>query len=353
MIVEKSQKEILDSMLKKVNEEYDITEGSLFYDTLAPVAFEFEDIRKTLNYIFLNSFAETAKGEYLDNIAKEVGVFRRQPTKAKGEVKIKGVPGTIVPLNTKVASDTLIFITTEKKEVGTNGEVIVPIEAEKAGELYNLNKATIVNFPVTIPNFHEVKNLTETTDGYDGESDEELRERYYFKVREPVTSGNVYHYKKWTMEVEGVGGVKVFPLWNGNGTVKVVIVNSDIQNADAELIKRTYDYLEKVRPIGATVTVVSATNKEISIEGTVKISSNANFIEIKKEFENKVAEYFKKVGFKQDYVSYAQIGNILLNILGVQDYKELKLNNNVLNILLEDEEIPKLVNINLIEEVAQ
>jgi len=147
-----------------------------------------------------------------------------------------------------------------------------------------------------------------------------------FKVREPVTSGNVYHYKKWTMEVEGVGGVKVFPLWNGNGTVKVVVVNSDIGEADTTLLKRVRDYLEEVRPIGATVTVNSAVGKTITLNGKIKISKNVKFDEIETEIKSNIKEYFRKVGFKQDYVSYAQIGNIILNVQGVVDYDNLLLN---------------------------
>lgn len=351
MTIRKEQKEILKNMLNNVNNEYDKSEGNIFYDNLAPASIEIEKIYETLEYIFLNSFAETATGMYLDNIAKEVGVFRKQPTKAKGIVLIKGTAGTLIPIGTKVASDTYIYLTTEEKSVGNNGEVNVPIESEFKGKTYNIPPNTIINFPVTIPGLNSVINKIATIDGYDGETDEELRERYYFKVREPVTSGNVYHYKKWSMEVEGVGGVKVFPLWNGAGTVKVVIVNSEIQTADSELLERVKNYLEEVRPIGATVTVISATNKNINISGTVRISKNVDFEEVKTLFNVAIKEYLKKVGFKQTYVSYAQIGNILLNIPGVSDYSNLQINNGVLNINLAEEEIPKLVNITLNKEV--
>lgn len=351
MIIKKEQKEILDGMLRNVNEEYDRTEGGLFYDNLAPVSIELEKLYQKLNYIFLNSFAETAEGEYLDNIAKEVGVFRRQPTKSKGFVTIKGTIGTVIAIGTKVASDTYIYLTTEEKEIPEQGEILVPIESEKAGSEYNIPAETIVNFPVAIPGLQRVTNKLATTDGYNGEKDNELRERYYFKVREPVTSGNIYHYKKWCLEVEGVGGVKVFPLWAGPGTVKVVIVNVDIQAADEELQQRVRDYLEEVRPIGATVTVKSAINKGITITGEVKISKNVEFSEIKKNFKNEIEKYFKKVGFKQDYVSYAQVGNILLNIQGIVDYSNLQLNGGVLNINLQEEEISNLISIALQEEV--
>ena len=201
MIIKKEWKEILKNMLNQVNDEYDKTEGSLFYDNLAPVSIEIEEIRKTLEYIFLNSFAETAEGEYLDNICKEVGVFRRKATKSKGTVIIKGVPNTIIEVGTKVASDTYIYLTTQEKIISAAGSVEVPIESDKYGKIYNIPKGTITNFPVTIPGLNEVINNSETVDGYDGETDDELRERYYFKVREPVTSGNIYHYKKWAFEV--------------------------------------------------------------------------------------------------------------------------------------------------------
>lgn len=352
MIIKRKSKDILNNMLSRVNDEYDRTEGGLFYDNLAPVSIEFEKLYEVLNDIFLNSFAETAKGEYLDNIAKEVGVFRKQATKSKGFVTIKGDIGTIIKEGTKVASDTFIYLTTEERIISQTGEVVVPIESEKKGKIYNIRENSITNFPITIPGLHSVTNKQATTDGYNGESDEELRERYYFKVREPVTSGNVFHYKKWTLEVEGVGGVKVFPLWNGAGTVKVVIVNSEIQTADEELIERVKKYLEEVRPIGADVTVISAKNKNVSISGTVFISKNSEFEEIKEIFKADIKEYLKKVGFKQNYISYAQIGNILLNVSGVNDYKDLKVNNGVLNIELAEEEIPKLLNIELHKEVV-
>ena len=40
MIIKKEWKEILKNMLANVNDEYDKTEGGLFYDNLAPVSIE-------------------------------------------------------------------------------------------------------------------------------------------------------------------------------------------------------------------------------------------------------------------------------------------------------------------------
>ena len=86
--------------------------------------------------------------------------------------------------------------------------------------------------------------------------------------------------------------------------------------------------------------------------GKVRISKNTDFELVKREFEKHIKDYFRKVGFKQNYVSYAQLGNILLNIEGVNDYDNLLINNGALNIPLGEEEIPKLKVITLDKEVV-
>ena len=53
-----------------------------------------------------------------------------------------------------------------------------------------------------------------------------------------------------------------------------------------------------------------------------------------------VVEYFRKTAFKDDYLSYAKLGNILLNIKGVTDYSEFKVNNGQSNIVLNEEDVP-------------
>ena len=54
----------------------------------------------------------------------------------------------------------------------------------------------------------------------------------------------------------------------------------------------------------------------------------------------------------KDYVSYAQIGNIILNVQGVVDYDNLLLNNKSVNVQLTAEEIPKLSTVTLTKEVV-
>lgn len=170
-----------------------------------------------------------------------------------------------------------------------------------------------------------------------------MRERYYTKVRTPATSGNKWHYLNWAKEVIGVGDARVFPLWNGNGTVKIVIINSNKRAADSILINNVANYIEDNRPIGANVTVVSATEKPININVTLVIDSKNYVLEnIKTDIERNIVEYLKKIAFVSDYVSYAQIGNIIFNTEGVIDYSSLLLNNGTANITINNEEVAVL-----------
>jgi uncharacterized phage protein gp47/JayE len=59
------------------------------------------------------------------------------------------------------------------------------------------------------------------------------------------------------MEVAGVGGAKIFPLWNGAGTVKVVLVDADMEPASSEIVAVRRPNRREERPIGANVTVAA------------------------------------------------------------------------------------------------
>ena len=175
-----------------------------------------------------------------------------------------------------------------------------------------------------------------------------MRERYYTKVRTPATSGNKWHYLNWAKEVIGVGDARVFPLWNGNGTVKIVIINSNKRAADSILINNVANYIEDNRPIGANVTVVSATEKPINISATLVIDTKKYTLnQVQANIESNLVEYFKEIAFTSNYISYASIGNIIFNTEGVIDYTKLLINGASLNILLQDVEVPILGTVSL------
>ena len=340
---------ILNRMLGNIDDTYDKTEGSFIYDVEKPVAIELEKAYVEQDNILNKGFADTAIGEYLDKIVTEQGLSRKLATKATTTVTITGTVGATINIGDIVATDNVNFICTESKTIDSTGQAAVKVECQIAGIIGNVPVGAIKYFPVTLTGLTAVTNSNAVSNGYDEETNEALRQRYFEKVRTPATSGNKHHYKLWSLNVTGVGDAKVFPLWNGNGTVKVVIINSNKRAADSTLINAVSAHIEDNRPIGATVSIVSAAEKTIDVSTDITIDTNNYTLEaVKTAIEANLTKYFKDIVFISSYVSYANIGNIIFNTAGVIDYASLLVNTGTSNIAIADTEIPALGGVTLV-----
>lgn len=326
---------ILASMLESVTSDVDKREGSVIYDALAPAAYQLAQ-----NYFMLNNFidlvfSDTAVGEYLDRKVADFGMTRKQATKAIREI----TTDKIVDIGTRWGIEELTYKITE---LITTGQY--KAECEQYGDIGN----TYTGVLQSIDNVSGViASLTDIlVSGQDEEIDDNLRVRFYNRVQMPATSGNAYHYRQWTLEVEGVGDCKVYPLWNGEGTVKVLIVDSN-RDIDITLEAPVLEHIETVRPIGATVTVDSPDTKSISVLATTTLDGSKTLEEVINAFTVKLAEYLNSTVFNSYSISYAMIGSLLLTTSGVSDYQGLLVNGATANITIADTEIPTMGTVTL------
>lgn len=331
----REQKDILQEMINSSKAKTGLFEGTFQYDALASNSIEFAKVEVELEELNKVAFADTSYGEYLTMIAKQYGVIRKEATKAIGVLTVKGT-GTIYAGATFATESGIQFVATENMDIKESGQI--NIEAVTAGVIGNVDAETINVISMSIPGINSVINSEPTMGGYDEETDAELLDRYLFKVRNPATSGNKNNYELWAREIEGVGGARCIPLWNGNGTVKVVIIDANLNVADETLLNKVRTYLEEEKPIGADLTVVSAT--AVNIKVAANIYGNVNI----DEFKEKIDDYFKEIGFNKVYVSIAHIGKTLLECSGVIDYYNLTLNGEAKNISLTEEQLPILDN---------
>lgn len=292
-------------------------EGTFENDMLASNSIEFAKMEVELEQAYKAAFAETSWGEYLTMIAAEFGIDRKQASKATGVVTLTG-KGTVNEGSMFATAAGINFVTTEEVEV--DGSAQVKIEAAATGSKGNVLAGAISFIPMSIPGITAVTNENATEGGYDEESDEDLLERYFIAVRTPATSGNKWHYYNWAMSVDGVGDCRVLPLWDGPGTVKVVIVDSNRQTAAQELMDSVYEYIESVRPIGATVTV--ATPEILPITVTADIEGTLDAEACKGEINARLA----KKALSLTDLSYAQVIDIIMNQSSVEDCDNVLLN---------------------------
>lgn len=230
----------------------------------------------------------------------------------------------------------------------------IGLECETAGASGNNITGTLI--PVDY-----IKGLGKSTltdlliPGEDQESDEELRERYYEQIGEKSFGGNVTDYKNKTKSIDGVGAVKVTPIWNGGGTVKLTILDSNYNKASDILIEEVQneicpDFTDEglgLAPIGHIVTVDTVEEIQIKIQSQVTISETASLDTIKENACVAIEKYLleqRQIWEDSDtiVIRKAQIEAIILNIDGVIDVSNTTLNNQSGNIELTEYQIPIL-----------
>ncbi len=337
MFEDMTYENILNDMLSRVPSDVDKREGSIIYDALAPCAYKLAEVYFTLNNFIDLFFIDTTVSEYLDRKASDYGITRKSATKAIRKIETTGS----VDIGTRWGLEETTYIITEKIS-GTEYKA----ECEQYGEIGNI-------YTGELDNIDNINGVTATlTDiiisGEDEETDDNFRERIYNSLQKPATSGNAYHYEQWALEVPGVGDAKVFPLWNGPGTVKVLVVDSN-KEIDETLEQIVYEHIESVRPIGATVTVDSPNEKIINVAANIELDGSKTLNEVITAFSNTFTEYLKSTVFKTYTVSYAKIGSILLATDGVEDYSNLLINEGVSNIIIGNDEMAIAGTVNLTE----
>jgi len=334
---------ILKRMLERVDADLDKREGSIIYDALSPAAAELAQAYVELEINLKLFSAKTSSGDYLELRTADYGVTRKAATKAQRKALFFGKDDLPLEVNlgSRFSIEQLNYQTTERI---STGQYI--LECEVAGSIGNQNFGALL--PIDYISGLVRAELSDILiPGTDTETDDDLRQRYLQRVRQPATSGNAAQYRQWATDVPGVGDAKVFPLWAGPGTVKLAIVDTEKQPASTALVDEVADYLENVRPIGAAVTVVSATAKGINVSAAVALASGYVIQAVTDAFSTALEVYLQEMAFTGTYVSYAKVGTLLLNTLGVIDYTSLTVNSGGANVALADEEIPVLGTVGL------
>lgn len=337
---EETEQAILERMFEAMRDDIGKRQGDIAYDLSDPAAQEFAQayiaLDQTLSYAFLN---EDMPSDLLTIGASDFGVDRKPLIKAKGEVTLKGPINQLVPTGTQVRTDDGVYFQTLKDVTLTQETAKANVEALLGGTDGNVDIGEIDTVVGDLAGVLSVTNELAFDNGVDGESDKSLLQRVYDKVRKPATSGNVYHYEQWAREVSGVGAARVYPIWNGPGTVKVVLLGDDKHSPPQTVIDATITHIEEERPIGASVTVVGATEVPINISADLTLASGSTIDEVKTDIETAVHAYLESLAFTDSLVRYTRIAAILLDVPRIIDYENLTVNGGVSNIEVTNDQV--------------
>lgn len=351
MFENKTKVTIHKEMLQSISDDYDKTVGSFMFDATEPPADKLAEGYMDLDVVVNKLSIDNLKDDDLEQrIYERTGITRKKATFATTLVTVTGQPGGIINKGDKVSSDTVNYTFQESKIIDSSGQTDVLVKCDVAGIIGNAPTNSIKSFPITLQGLTSVTNKDPVTNGYDGEPDAELLKRYYERIQTPPTSGNKAHYKNWAKEVTGVGDAKVFPLWNGDNTVKVVIIDSNKAPANSNLIDDVQNHIDPgitglgdgQAPIGAFCTVESATGLTINVSFSASKDPAYTDQQRLNSVEENLTSFFKESSFVESIISYAKIGAIILESDGILDYENLRINGGTANLALSDIEVPVL-----------
>lgn len=351
-------------------EPYRKEPGDFVYDVVVPAAPSIQQQQANLDEALRQAFTLFAEGDYLEYKVAEANLYRTPASTAGGQLNVTAGAGVIIPADQQITTIILdedgnpITATVQGETVFTDvGTLAIDIETNGTGEIMNVPPGSSWTFQPPIAGITSIDQPERLIGGTDEEEDESLRNRWKEVKQKPVRSGNKQNYVAWALEVTGVGAAKVLPLWDGRNTVKIIITDTEGNPAAPDLVAAAQDYIdpnqdgmgEGVAPVGAIVTVESATNLPINIAATVILSNGSTLAEAVDVLRADLDAYLDTLASQvmdssvtsPIVIVYNKVAALLAMNTHVADYSDLTVNSGTANITLEASEIPSSGTINL------
>lgn len=373
---------ILTEALSKVPDNVDKREGSIIRDALSPCCYEAAKHILYLADIIEQTYIETANGLWLDGRVIEGGITRDPATYAKklGVFKTQlDEPCQIsIGQSFSTVGDTILNYTAVQVYTNEDGDVVPGSYIMQCNTVGSVGNSYIGRI---VPNdyIEKLASAEITTLLYPGEeeeSDDSLRERFLANLMKTAFGGNIAQYRQWAKEIPGIGGVQVYPVWAGGGTVKLSIIDTDYNSCSSEFCQTILEKFDPensggetglglgIAPIGHKVTVSTPLPRTINVSGKITLLPGYKLEtlmpDIKASLENyllSLREAWENSDDENNYSVTVYLGRInfaILNVKGVSSAYELKLNKTDTDIKLTEtsslQEIPVLGTVSLDEQ---
>lgn len=354
-------------MMDVLPNDIDKGEGGFPWDFTRPTAMvKAEFVEYNLVNTIRGIFARFCDPYLLDYHADANGIKRRPAQAAKAVLQMTGKTGTEIPAGFAVSTAAAynspsVSFRTDNAVTLSSDPVSVTITAVQAGESGNVGANTIVIVNTPIAGLATITNPSPATGGVDEEDDETLRARIveYEQTQGVSYVGSKSDYRRWALEVVGVGTVQVEGGEEGDCTVKLMLTGTDGNPASDEVCQNVYNHImrpdddsQRLAGVNDLLIVKPATKVEIRISVTVQLDGSVLLDAVKKEIQIRVEQYYHSeyntsswqsqtqqqgTGWK---VRYTEIGAAILACSGVVDYENLLINGGIENIPIAAGEIP-------------
>ena len=348
MYEDKNYKSILADMKKYIGDEIVKSEGSLVHNALSALAYEFEKLYIQMDFIIEQSHAGTADIEHLEMIALDRAIVRKEATNAY----VKAEFNTAIPIGSRFSLKGYNY---KVVEVINDSLHHYKMMIEETGAGANTLKGDLI--PIDFIDGLESAKVTELLVAGDEEEDRDsLYKRYIQSFTSQSFAGNISAYKEKFASIQGIGGSKIYPTWNGAGTVKAVLISSENTAVSSYLIEQIkkeavpdkgagYGWV----PIGHNLTIESVKEVTVSVSTQITYASGYSSANLSESIKAKIQGYLKSIAeawkegdeHTEAIVYIARLESAILEVKGVLDVNNTKLNKKSNNLTLRSDEIPK------------
>lgn len=362
-------------MLDRVPDTYDKRDTAPIPTAISPAAYALAGFYLSLDQVQRAAFVQTAVGDGLDMLAV-IGGLTRYP--ASAAVRL-GIFNTAVPIGARFSTingtNSINFAVTAAATVSEpeEGFTYYQLTAETAGTIGNEYTGPILPI-TTIPGLTSAQITDILVPGDDTETDDAFRERLIEALNNRPFGGNIADYRQNVLAIDGVGGVQVYPTWNGGGTVKLSVLGADFLPASPTLVENVQNAIDPppnqglglgLAPIGAKVTVAAPTGLTVNVSATLMLAAGYAIGQVQEPVEQAIEAYLLSVRQEWDTntsstaVSYAadvyvaRITAAIVGVTGVVNATNVQLNGGTADLILtetgETQQVPVIGTVTLSE----
>lgn len=362
-----------------VDEWTDTREGSHWYVGTTPPRREAARMYDLMGTeVVAASFPQWAWGEYLDDHGELRNLGRLSATAAGGIVTFSGDEGTVVAAGTVVGveppdPDTPApeYVVAETGIIpapvipATEGVIDLPVQAAEPGSLGNVSGGAVTALITPTPGVAEVTNADPIVGGTDPEADAPFRDRILESFVGAAVA-NLYYYRRISLDEPGVGRVTVVPVWDGPGTILVIISTAEGDPVAPGVVDSLQQRLDPVPgqgagegQVGATITVETASSMDVTLDATVELDPGYTLagaggtVPMQDAIDATVAAYVDSVQPGGEVVLNQVVARIMA-LRGVHDIGDVLLNGVAVNVAIpaDPPQVPTLVTPSTLTEGA-
>ena len=256
MFEDKSYPTLMKSALARLPVSMDKREGSMLWDGVAPAMAEVALLYIALDFVLQATYISSAPREYLIKRAAERGLAPKPASAAVFRAEFDAG----VPIGARFSCQDLNFVVTAKMAEGWEAVCETP------GTLANSYAGQLI--PIDYINGLTKAELVELLiPGDDEEETEAFRKRVLESLQGQAFGGNQADYRAHILSIAGVGGVKIYPVWNGNIRPAEMLPNAAVQAWYAANI----DNLPKDVANWLRAVYQAASDKLLTVGGAVRL----------------------------------------------------------------------------------